>query len=142
MTHIGSPNKFIFSPNEFEITEISNGKVIAKGVVDHTLKVYMFSNFIPYSKPSDLLIHADEERKIWHEIFGHIKYKCISDLSENDVVIGLPNIKFSKGVYQGCILGKHLEHKYERASHERISPPLELIHSDISGPFPHMSSFR
>ena len=45
----------------------------------------------------------------------------------------------SKGVYQGCILGKHPEHKFERASHERTSVPLELIHSEISGPFPHIS---
>ena len=53
--------------------------------------------------------------------------------------IGLPKIKFSKGVCQGCILGKHPEHKFERASHERTSAPLELIHNDVSGPFPHMS---
>ena len=50
------------------------------------------------------------------------------------MAIGLPKIKFSKGVIQGCILGKHPEHKYERTS-----APLELIHSDIVGPFPHMS---
>ena len=50
------------------------------------------------------------------------------------MVIGLPKITFSKGVCQGCILGKHLEHKYERTS-----TPLELINSDISGPFPHIS---
>ena len=55
------------------------------------------------------------------------------------MVIGLPKIKFSKGFYQGFILGKHLEHKFERASHERTSAPLKLIHSDIAGPFPHMS---
>ena len=55
------------------------------------------------------------------------------------MVIGLPKIKFSKGFCQGCILGKHLEHKFERASHERTSAPIELIHSDVAGPFPHMS---
>ena len=55
------------------------------------------------------------------------------------MVIGLPKIKFSKGVCQGCILGKHPEHKYEKGSHERTSTPLELIHSDTAGPFPHMS---
>ena len=32
MTHTGSPNKVIFSPDEVEITKISSGKVIAKGV--------------------------------------------------------------------------------------------------------------
>ena len=53
------------------------------------------------------------------------------------MVIGLPNIKFSKGVCQGCILGKHSVHKYERTS-----APLELIHSDIAGPFPHMSMIQ
>ena len=42
MTHNGSPNKFIFFPNEVEITDISNGKVIEKGVVGHSLKVYKF----------------------------------------------------------------------------------------------------
>ena len=54
------------------------------------------------------------------------------------MVIGLPKIKFSKGVCQGCILGKHPEHKFEKSSHERTSAPLELIHGDFFGPFPHM----
>ena len=55
------------------------------------------------------------------------------------MVIGLPKIKFSKGFCQGCILGKHLEHKFEKVSHDGMSAHLELIHSDVSGPFPHMS---
>ena len=109
MNHTGSPNKVIFSPDDVEITEILNGKFIAKGVVDHTSKVYMFSHFLPHSNPSALLIHANEERKLWHEIFGHPNYKYISDLSEKEMVIGFPKIKFSKGVCQGCILGKHLD---------------------------------
>ena len=58
------------------------------------------------------------------------------------MVIGLTRIKFSKGVCQGCILGKHPDNKYERASHERTSAPLELIHSDIHGPFPHISMIQ
>ena len=39
MTHTGSPKKVIFSPDEVEITEISSGKVIAKGVANHAQKV-------------------------------------------------------------------------------------------------------
>ena len=101
-----------------------NGKVIAKGVVDHTSKVYIFSHFLPYLNPSALLIHANEASNIWHEIFGHINYNYISDLSEKYMVIGLPKIKFSKGVSQGCILEKHAEHKYERDSYEI---PLNLL---------------
>ena len=51
MTYTGSPKKVIFSPDDVEIIEISSGKFIAKEVVDHTLKVYMFSHFLPYSNP-------------------------------------------------------------------------------------------
>ena len=58
------------------------------------------------------------------------------------MVIGLPNIKFSKGVFQGCILGKHLEDKFEKASHERTFAPLDLIHSDVTSQFPHMSMIQ
>ena len=72
MTHTGSPKKVIFSPDDVEIIEILNGKFIAKGVVDHTSKIYMFSHFLPYSNPSTLLIHVNEASKLWHEIFGHI----------------------------------------------------------------------
>ena len=82
MTHTGSPKKVIFSPDDVEITDISNGKVITKDTVDHTSKVYMFSHFLPYSNPSSLLIHANEESKLWHEIFGHLNYKYLSDLSQ------------------------------------------------------------
>ena len=90
MTHIGSPKKVIFSPDEVEITKISSGKVIAKGVANHTSKVYMFSDILPYSNPSALLIHANEARKIWNERFGHLNYKYLFDLSEKEMVIGLP----------------------------------------------------
>ena len=82
MTHTGSPKKVILYPNDVEITEISSGKFITKGVANHTSKVYMFSHFLPYSSPSALLIHANEASNIWHEIFGHLNYKYISDLCE------------------------------------------------------------
>ena len=102
----------------------------------------MFSHFLSYSNPSALLIHANEASKIWNEIFVHLNYTYLSNLSEKDMVIGLPKINFSKGVSEGCILGKQPEHKFERASHERTSAPLELIHSDITSPFPHMSMIQ
>ena len=92
-----------------------------------------FPIFYPTQTPLPFLLMLMKQAS-----FGHLNYKYLSYLSDKDMVIGLPKIKFSKGVCQGCILGKHLEHKFERASHERTYPPLELIHSEIFGPFPHM----
>ena len=70
MSQIGSPKKVVFSPIDVEISYVLNGGVIAKGVVDYSSKVYKFSHFLPFSNPSSLITRANEERKIWHEIFG------------------------------------------------------------------------
>ena len=83
MTHTGSPTKFVFNPNDVEIYDIVNGRVIAKGFVDHSSRVCRFSHFMPFSNPSALLMHANEASKIWHERFGHLNYKYILYLCEN-----------------------------------------------------------
>jgi hypothetical protein len=131
MTHTGLPKRVNFTPNDVEIAEISTRKIIAFGTADHCSRIYKFSHFVPNSSPSALLTHANESSKLWHEIFGHLNYKYLSQLHEKEMVIGLPNIKFSKGVCQSCILGKHPEHKYGRSTTERTTAPLELIHTDI-----------
>lgn len=52
------------------------------------------------------------------------------------MVIGLPSIQFSDGVCQGCIIGKHPEEKYDKGKAWRATQLLELVHSDLTGPFP------
>ena len=102
MAHTKSAKKVVFTPNDVEITEMSNGTVIEKKFVDHSSKVFNFSHSMPFSNPSALLTHANEASKLWHERFGHLNYKYLSDLCEKDLVSGLPKIKFSKGFCQGC----------------------------------------
>ena len=51
MTHNGSPKRVIFGPDSVEITDISNGNIIAKGVANHASKEYEFSHFMPFSEP-------------------------------------------------------------------------------------------
>jgi transposase InsO family protein len=58
------------------------------------------------------------------------------------MVKGLPNIHFSEGVCEGCILSKHLEEKFEKGKARRASSSLDLVHSDLMGPFPHLSIIK
>ena len=51
MTHTGSPKWVIFGPESMEITNISIGNIIAKGVANHASKAYEFSHFMPFSEP-------------------------------------------------------------------------------------------
>ena len=43
MTHTRSPNRVIFGPESVEITDISTGSIIAKGIANHASKAYDFS---------------------------------------------------------------------------------------------------
>jgi transposase InsO family protein len=54
------------------------------------------------------------------------------------MVKGYPDIHFYEGVCEGCILGKHHEDKFEKGKERRDSSSLDLLQSDLMGPFPHM----
>ena len=63
----------------------------------------------------------------------------MQQLSKQGMVKGLPTIEFSDGVCNGCALGKHPQEKFEKGHAWRASSPLELVHSDLMGPFPVLS---
>ena len=51
----------------------------------------------------------------------------------------LPDIHFSKGICEGCVLGKHPQEKFDKGKSQRVFTPLDLIHNDLMGPFLHPS---
>jgi hypothetical protein len=55
------------------------------------------------------------------------------------MVEGLPDIHFSKGICEGCVLGKHPQEKFNKGKTQKASSPLDLIHNDLIGPFSHPS---
>ncbi|MBO1695070.1 GAG-pre-integrase domain-containing protein, partial [Bacteroides uniformis] len=64
--------------------------------------LYTFSDFVPQSNSILLHMHANEERRIWHEIFGHLNFRYMWKLSKQGMVKGLLTIEFSNGVCNGC----------------------------------------
>ncbi|KAM1251312.1 hypothetical protein ACFX2G_034426 [Malus domestica] len=55
-------------------------------------------------------------------------------LQELDMVNGLPELKVNITVCEGCALGKHFRDAFPKETKWRADLPLELIHTDISGP--------
>ena len=55
------------------------------------------------------------------------------------MIVGLPPISFLDGVSPRCVLGKHPKERFEKAKARRASSLLELVHKDITSPFPHLS---
>jgi hypothetical protein len=86
-----------------------------------------------------MLTHVDDSSRIWHERFGHLNFKYMKHINKNILVDGLPDIHFSKGVCEGCVLSKHPQEKFDKGKSRQASAPLYLIQSDLMGPFPHPS---
>ena len=51
MTHTGPPKRVAFGLDSVEMSDISTGNIIVKGVANHASKAYEFSHFFPYSDP-------------------------------------------------------------------------------------------
>jgi hypothetical protein len=52
----------------------------------------------------------------------------MQQLYKNGMVTFLPDIHVSKGVCQGCVLGKNHQEKFEKGEARRASSPLDFIH--------------
>jgi hypothetical protein len=106
MMNSSTRKKFIFTPNLVDMYDMQTNSTVATGEVNDQSRLYTFSEFIELDSAL-LLTHADESSRIWHRRFGHLNFRYMQQLSKHKLVDGLPNIHFSKGVCEGCVLGKH-----------------------------------
>jgi hypothetical protein len=138
MTNYDTTNKVTFTPNSMGIYDMQTNSRVATGEVNHQSRLYTFSEFIEPDS-SLLFTNADESSRIWHKRFGHLNFRYMQQLRKKILVDGLPDIHFSKGVCEGCVLGKHPQEKFDKEKSQRASTALHLIHNDLMGPFSHPS---
>nr|GFC16055.1 retrovirus-related Pol polyprotein from transposon TNT 1-94 [Tanacetum cinerariifolium] len=72
---------------------------------------------------------------LWHRRLSHLNFNTINLLSKNDIVIGLPKVKFVKDhLCFSCELGK----AKRKSFHTKLTPSskrrLQLLHMDLCGP--------
>ena len=63
----------------------------------------------------------------------------MQQLRKQGLVDGRPYIHFSKGICEGCVLGKHPQEKFDKGKIQKASFPIYIIHSDLMGSFWHPS---
>ena len=61
----------LFRPHLVEITNISTGNIIEKGVANHASKEYDFSHFMPFSEPMHSQLPLEGEGKKFHLLLLH-----------------------------------------------------------------------
>nr|GFB97382.1 retrovirus-related Pol polyprotein from transposon TNT 1-94 [Tanacetum cinerariifolium] len=72
---------------------------------------------------------------LWHRRLSHLNFDTINLLSKNDIVVGLPKLKFVKDhLCSSCELGK----AKRKSFHSKLTPSstrrLHLLHMDLCGP--------
>lgn len=98
ITHSGYGRKVEFTLNSAVITDISLGSQLAHAIADHGSHMNFFSHFVPKSISIVFMSQYNYINRLWHEIFGNLNYKYLHQLSKENMVEGLPAIKFTRGV--------------------------------------------
>ncbi|GJU80011.1 putative ribonuclease H-like domain-containing protein [Tanacetum coccineum] len=86
-------------------------------------------------KGNDLLIATSSQLWLWHRRLSHLNFDSINLLSKNDIVIGLPNLKFIKDhLCSSCDLGKAKRKSFHTKTTLSFKRWLQLLHMDLCGP--------
>ncbi|CAL8992988.1 unnamed protein product [Prunus brigantina] len=70
----------------------------------------------------------------WHRRMGHLNFNSLKLLQNEGMVLGLPEIKTTSHVCEGCTFGKHCRESFPKEATSRAAFPLELVHTYVCGP--------
>nr|GEY81672.1 integrase, catalytic region, zinc finger, CCHC-type, peptidase aspartic, catalytic [Tanacetum cinerariifolium] len=72
---------------------------------------------------------------LWHHRLSHLNFNTINLLSKNDIVVGLPKLKFVKDhLCSSCKLGKSKRKTFHTKLTSSSKRQLHLLHMDLCGP--------
>jgi hypothetical protein len=117
MKKCSTRKKSIFTPDAMDIYDMKTNSRVSTGEVNHQSRLYTFSEFIEPNS-SLLLTHADKSSRIWHKRFRHLNFIYMQQIRKKVLVDGLLDIHLSKGICEGCVLGKHLKKIQQRKDSE------------------------
>lgn len=75
-----------------------------------------------------------QHAEIWHRRLGYLNVNSLKQLHEQEMVVGLPKLKYVGAIYEGYAFSKHSMDAFPRGATLRASFTLELVHSNICGP--------
>ncbi|KAL1569026.1 hypothetical protein AAHA92_00559 [Salvia divinorum] len=144
LVSISALDKFGFScsfgNNKFTLS--NNSGIVGTGSLSAYDNLYMLDSVTSYSealhvesKGTKRKLNNENSANLWHKRLGHISKSRIERLVSDGI---LNTLTFSDlDVCVQCIKGKQTKHKKLGAN--RATNVLELIHTDICGPFPSAS---
>ena len=76
-----------------------------------------------------------DEKWLWHKKFGHAHMRLIFEISQKELVKGLPKISFDNdSTYEFSQRGKQAKSSFYSKNVVSTTRPLKLLHLDLFGP--------
>nr|GEZ05413.1 ribonuclease H-like domain-containing protein [Tanacetum cinerariifolium] len=86
-------------------------------------------------KGNDLLTATSSQAWLWHRHLSHLNFDTINLLSKNDIVIGIPKLKFVKDhLCSSCELAKAKRKSFQTKTTPSSKRRLQLLYMDLCGP--------
>ena len=124
---------------EYEIV-LKNGALMMRDNKGHLIvkvqmsKNILFSLKIQTNCTKCLKDYSSDSSWLWHQRMGHLNFKSLKQLTEENMVHGLTFIDHPHQFCEGCIYGKQFRTSFLKESFSRATEPLELVYADICGP--------
>lgn len=103
--------------------------VVAKGKKCSSL--YIMSASVPAERIN--AVNDEEMTNLWHKRLSHISEKGLAILRKKEYIPGIQKNHLVKCVH--CLAGKQNRVSFKSSTPSRKSSPLDLVHSDVCGPF-------
>jgi transposase InsO family protein len=146
----------IFDSTECRV--VQDGEVVASGIRDGGLYIFPHTELEKFNSTGEptristyLAFSVDpvtdfEKRQtlLWHERLGHLGFAGLIDIVANGSAMGIPadvtqaaaQLLLAENKCDGCTKGKSHRVPIRKHHHIKAKRRLELVHTDVMGPFP------
>nr|GEY10952.1 integrase, catalytic region, zinc finger, CCHC-type, peptidase aspartic, catalytic [Tanacetum cinerariifolium] len=103
---------------------------------DHLSNLYTIAlNVVALNSSNCLIAKASSSQSwLWHQRLSHLKFATINNLVKNNLVQGIPKMKFKKDhLCSTCELGKIHRKHHKFKMDFALNKPLYLLHMDLCG---------
>ena len=117
---------------------LKENSLVVVGKVNNNKRLYSFSHFVPKSPSKAFLHQSNSNIKLWHDLYGHLAFRYLHQLSTSRMVKGLPQINFFNIECSIDSVHIHPEGKLQGKS-SRAPDVLQMVYMVLKGPFAETS---
>ena len=125
----------VFRHNGCFVVDNATQRIEAFAEREHTRGLYKLQATSFNLRPEINTLQLHSQATLWHKRLGHFHARGMQRMLQSGAVRGMPSFKIPTSHCTGCHLGKHAKTKMPKAATYHAKKILELVHSDVCGPF-------